>query len=179
MSRSVRRTVCSIFSIALMAFSSLRPESLGDYLGKDGLKLGDFRDVEIKPKMIEFKKIPVMLVIRRNLSKARFQYFTFVPEEGLTYIREYLDGRTRAGERLDDKTRLLYFDGRGNRKNEFLRTTLITRDIKEAIQAAHFSWRPYVLRSYSATEGFMKNTPRLKRQAHRTATTELIKSLKN
>ncbi|MEE9134358.1 MAG: hypothetical protein V3U25_00665, partial [Nitrososphaerales archaeon] len=91
-------------SIALMAFSSLRPESLGDYLGKDGLKLGDFRDIEIKPKMIEFKKIPAMLVIRRNLSKARFQYFTFVPEEGLTYIREYLDGRIRDGERLDEKT---------------------------------------------------------------------------
>ncbi|MEE9282680.1 MAG: hypothetical protein V3U49_01240 [Nitrososphaerales archaeon] len=138
-------------SIALMAFSSLRPESLGDYFGKDGLKLGDLRDVEIEPKSIEFKKIPAMLVIRKNLSKARFQYFTFIPEEGLIYIREYLDGRIRGGERLDDKTPLLYFDGRGNRKNEFLRTILITRDIKEAILAAHFSWRPYVLRAYSAT----------------------------
>ncbi|MEM3892168.1 MAG: hypothetical protein QW282_08485 [Nitrososphaerales archaeon] len=30
------------FSIALMAFSGLRPESIGNCDGSDGLKLGDF-----------------------------------------------------------------------------------------------------------------------------------------
>jgi hypothetical protein len=34
------------------------------------------------------------------------------------------------------------------RKNAFLRTILVTRDIKEAITKAGFDWRPYVLRAY-------------------------------
>ncbi len=42
-------------------------------------------------------------------------------------------------------------DTRGKRKNEFLRTTLVTRDIKEAIVKAGFRWRPYVLRAYFDT----------------------------
>ncbi|MEM3382307.1 MAG: hypothetical protein QXQ11_09155 [Candidatus Bathyarchaeia archaeon] len=34
---------------------------------------------------------------------------------------------------------------------QFLRTTLVTRDIKEAILKAGFDWRPYVLRAYFDT----------------------------
>ena len=41
---------------------------------------------------------------------------------------------------------------RGVKKtNPLLRTSLVTRDIKEAIIKAGFSWRPYVLRSYADT----------------------------
>ncbi|MEM3507275.1 MAG: hypothetical protein QXT31_06455 [Candidatus Bathyarchaeia archaeon] len=36
-------------SIALMAFSGLRPQSLGNYTGTDGIKLGDFVGAEICP----------------------------------------------------------------------------------------------------------------------------------
>ncbi|MEM4520821.1 MAG: hypothetical protein QXF23_03755 [Candidatus Bathyarchaeia archaeon] len=32
-----------------------------------------------------------------------------------------------------------------------MRTTLVTRDIREAIRRAGFSWRPYVLRAYCDT----------------------------
>lgn len=37
------------------------------------------------------------------------------------------------------------------KKNSFLRTTLVTRDIREAILKAGFSWKPYVLRVYYDT----------------------------
>ena len=43
------------------------------------------------------------------------------------------------------------FDSRGVKKNKFLRTNLVTRDVKEAILRAVFSWRPYVLRAYCDT----------------------------
>jgi hypothetical protein len=46
---------------------------------------------------------------------------------------------------------LLGFDARGVKRNKFLRTTLVTRDIKEAISKAGFRWRPYVLRAYFDT----------------------------
>ena len=140
-------------AIALMAFSGVRPESLGDYLGKDGLRLRDLKEAKITPKRVEFKKIPIptILAIRSNLSKARHQYFTFVPEEAITYMKEYLEERAKAGERFNEHTPIFQFDPRGKQKNTFLRTHLLTRDIKQAVRAAQYSWRPYVLRSYCAT----------------------------
>jgi site-specific recombinase XerC len=138
-------------SAVLMAFSGLRPESLGDYTGSDGLRLGDLVEAEIKPEGIEFRSSPTMLLVRRGLSKARHQYFTFASGQTLTYIKEYLDERVKRGERLGKDSPLLGFDARGLRKNKFLRTTLVTRDIKEAILKTGFNWRPYVLRAYFDT----------------------------
>lgn len=138
-------------SIALMAFSGLRPQSLGNYDGTDGLRLGDFVEAELGEDSIEFIKIPAMLVVRKNLSKARHQYFTFIPQQTITYIKEYLDERASQGEELEKDSPLLGFDARGVRRNRFLRTTLVTRDIKEGILKAGFSWRPYVLRAYCDT----------------------------
>ncbi|MEM3551171.1 MAG: site-specific integrase [Candidatus Bathyarchaeia archaeon] len=138
-------------SIALMAFSGLRPESIGNYDGSDGLRLGDFVEAEIRTDCIEFSKIPSMLVVRKSLSKARHQYFTFIPQQTITYIQEYIDERVKQGEELSKGSPLLGFDPRGAKKNKFLRTTLVTRDIKEAILRAGFNWRPYVLRAYCDT----------------------------
>lgn len=138
-------------SIALMAFSGLRPETLGNYNGSDGLRLGDFIEAKISDNEIEFTKLPTMLIVRKSLSKARHQYFTFVPEQTITYIKDYLAKRVKLGEKLSGDTPLLGFDPRGLKKNNFLRTTLVTRDIKEAILKAGFNWRPYVLRAYFDT----------------------------
>jgi len=138
-------------SIALMAFSGLRPETLGNYNGMDGLRLGDFIEAKISDNEIEFTKLPTMLIVRKSLSKARHQYFTFVPEQTITYIKDYLAKRVKQGEKLGKDTPLLGFDPRGLKKNNFLRTTLVTRDIKEAILKAGFNWRPYVLRAYFDT----------------------------
>ena len=138
-------------SIAMIAFSGLRPESLGDYLGTDGIRLGDFTEAKISEKEIEFEKIPTILLVRSALSKARHPYFTFVGSESITYIQECIQERVKSGEKLTPQSPLLAFDPRGVRKNSFLRTTLVTRDIKEAIVKAGFSWRPYVLRAYCDT----------------------------
>ena len=138
-------------SIAMIAFSGLRPESLGDYLGTDGIRLEDFRDAKVSSKEVEFEKVPTILLVRRTLSKARHPYFTFVGSEAITYIQEYIQERVKQGEKLTPQNPLLAFDPRGVRKNRFLRTTLVTRDIKEAIIKAGFTWRPYVLRAYCDT----------------------------
>jgi len=138
-------------SFALMAFSGLRPHSLGNYDGSDGLRLGDFVEAEIRDNGIEFVKVPAMLVVRKGLSKGGHQYFTFVPKQTITYTKEYLDEMLKQGEELGKGSPLFGFDPRGPRKNRFLRTTLITRDIREAILKAGFSWRPYVLRAYCDT----------------------------
>jgi len=137
-------------SIALMAFSGLRPESLGNYYGTDGLRLGDLVETETGDG-VEFSKTPAMVVVRKSLSKGRNQYFTFMPEQGATYVKDYLAERLKQGEKFAMDSSLLGFDARGIRKNKFLRTTLVTRDVKEAILKAGFKWRPYVLRAYFDT----------------------------
>ena len=76
-----------------MAFSGLRPESIGNYDGADGLRLGDFVEAEITDEGLKTSKMPTMLVIRQGLSKALHKYFTFVPEQTLTYINEHLAER--------------------------------------------------------------------------------------
>jgi len=108
----------------------LIPVSLGNYDGSDGLRLGDFVEAEIHEDGIKFAKVPTMLVVRKSLSKARHQYFTFVPQQTITYIEEYLEERVKQGERLGKDSPLLVFDTRGIKKNKFLRTTLVTRDVK-------------------------------------------------
>ncbi len=136
-------------AIALIAFSGLRPESLGNYDGTDGIRLGDLKELNIDK--LEFEKIPTMLIVRSSLSKAKHQYFTFIPEEGVTYIIDYLQDRKKRGENLTPDSPLLNLDEKGIKKHNFLRTQLVTRDIREAITSAGLKMRPYVLRSYFAT----------------------------
>jgi hypothetical protein len=62
-------------SIALMAFSGLRPESLGNYTGSEGLRFGDLQEVEVNKGKVELSYSPLMNV-RKDLSKSRCQYFT-------------------------------------------------------------------------------------------------------
>jgi len=137
-------------AIAIMAFAGLRPESLGDYEGTDGLRLGDLKDLHLSDE-IQFEKVPATVMVKSKLSKARHQYFSFIGEEGTTYIKEYLEERRKQGEELTYESPLLQFDVRGVKKNAFLRTTLVTRDIREAIELAGLKMRPYVLRAYFST----------------------------
>ena len=78
-------------------------------------------------------------------------HFSFIGEEGATYIKEYLEERRKQGEDLTYESPLLQFDVRGVKKNDFLRTTLVTRDIREAIENSGLKMRPYVLRAYFST----------------------------
>ena len=137
-------------SISIMAFSGFRPETLGNYEGIDGLRLGDIKELKISDE-IEFTKIPATIMVKGRLSKARNQYFSFIGEEGITYIKEYLEERRKNGEELTYESPLLQFDVRGTKKNDFMRTMLVTRDIREAITTAGLKMRPYVLRAYFST----------------------------
>ena len=136
---------------ALMAFSGLRPESLGNYLGADGLRLGDLRELEIKEKgVVEFTKVPTIVTVRKTLSKARHQYFSFLPEEGCQFLKEYLETRMRNGEKLDAESPVITHVREGSRL-ACLRTTKLAWEVKLAMKRAGFTWRPYVLRSYCDT----------------------------
>jgi integrase len=134
---------------ALVAHGGLRPETLGHYRGNDGLRLRDLPEMVVKDQTLEFLKIPAMAVVRRELSKAGHQYFTFLSEETCGYLRDYLELRMRKGEALSPDSPIVTPK---QRIKPFIRTTNIGDIIRESIRKGGFSWRPYVLRSYFDTQ---------------------------
>jgi hypothetical protein len=57
-------------AIGLMAFAGLRPQSIGNHDGSDGLTLRDLPELKIEGRKVVFEKIPTMIIVRPALSKA-------------------------------------------------------------------------------------------------------------
>ena len=136
-------------SVVLVAHSGLRIKTLGNYEGEDGLRIKDIPEMKVQGDSVYFEQIPTLVIVRRELSKAGHQYFTFLGEEGCEYLKDYLEERIREGERLapDSSTITPKL-----RMKPFIRAVNIGDVIRGAIRRAGFSWRPYVLRSYFATQ---------------------------
>ena len=102
---------------------------------------------------MEFSKIPAQVVIRPNLSKTRCKHFSFMGEERCMYFKEYIQERLKEEGSLDAEDPAFCFKpgGKGLQKNSFLRTTLVTRDIRKAIVGSGLKMRQYVLRAYFST----------------------------
>jgi len=130
---------------SLVAFSGLRHVSIGNYHGDDGIRLGDLPELDVD--RLEFEKIPAVIVVRPELSKAKHQYITFAGRQTCECILTYLRLRKRRGEELDEDSPLVAARGGG-----FLRSGRISSVLSEAITAAGFDWRPYLLRHYFDTQ---------------------------
>jgi hypothetical protein len=153
---SLRTRAC----IALVAFAGVRLEVLGDFLGNDGLKLGDLPELEIKGKKAEFTKTPAMIIVREELNKSRHRYLTFLSEEGCEVLKHYLEARMREGEKLVQESALIGTSPRQAAKasrfeiadrSPFLRTTKIGDGMRKSMRAVSLPWRPYVFRTYFDT----------------------------
>ncbi len=139
---------------ALIAQAGLRIEVVGNYDGSDGLRIGDLPEMAISMatsgdggEAISFSKIPTIIVVRSDLSKAGHQYFTFLAEEGCEYIAQYLTQRIRSGERLDASSPLVAPGTTKPRKNLFVRSGLVGALIRKRLRACGIKARPYDLRS--------------------------------
>jgi hypothetical protein len=72
---------------ALIAFSGLRPESLGEAEGEDELMIQDIPEMVIDHSgAVKFSRTPPLLIVRPSLSKAGHQYFSFLLAEGCEYL---------------------------------------------------------------------------------------------
>jgi site-specific recombinase XerD len=111
----------------------LRPETLGNYKGNDGLLVKDLPELHIKDGKVEFEVIPTMVRVRPELSKGRNRYFTFLSEEGCEYLKEYLEDRMRQGEKLEPETDLIHPK---TTEKRFVTTINIGDGIRTAIRAA-------------------------------------------
>src|SRR5256886_4669482 len=89
---------------ALLAHAGLRIETLGNYRGNDGLRVGDLPDLVVQGKTLTFRKVPLEVVVRPELSKSDRRNFTFLGPEAAGYLKAYLEGRLRDGEKLTDRS---------------------------------------------------------------------------
>ncbi len=136
----------------LMAFADLRPETLGNHDGSDGLMIKDLPELKIEGGEVVFEKIPTMIVVRPTISKTRHKYFTFLSSEGCTYLKEYLETRLRSGEKLTPESPLIAHERKEAATKEFMITRKITHYIRVCMRKAGVFKRPYVLRAYAETQ---------------------------
>jgi hypothetical protein len=153
--------------ISLMAFSGFRDETLGDYTGVDGLKMGDFPEMEIKDGKVNFKAIPTLVICRAPISKIGYEYASFLNVEGCEYLQAYLEERMRPrkketkrdgktvevevpGETLNPETPII--TPKQLNIGSHIRTSNISDMLKKAIEKAGFNWRPYAFRRYCSTK---------------------------
>lgn len=146
-------------SITLIGFAGLRPQTLGNVSGTDGLRVKDLPDLRIEGERVMFANVPTMVVVRPALSKAKHKYFTFLTSEGCEYLEAYLEKRLAIGEELTPQSPIIAvapgYEKMGksprNRDSRFITTKNVTREIREAMRP-RFKWRPYVFRAYFDTQ---------------------------
>ena len=144
-------------TISFIAKSGLRPEVLGNSDGTDGLRIKDLPDIAIIQGIAKCIKSPPMVIVRKNLSKARHQYFTFLTTQGTKTLLADLNDRLARGEPLNAESPVIAPTtspqrGRGrNSKKPFLPTQRISDSIRDILRP-RFQWRPYIFRHYFDTQ---------------------------
>ncbi|MHA1410000.1 MAG: site-specific integrase [Candidatus Odinarchaeia archaeon] len=147
-------------SVSLIAFSGLRPETLGNSRGTDGLQIRDLPELEINETEVCFTSTPTRVVVRYELSKAKHKYHTFLGPEGCEYLKAYMEKRLADGEQLQPNTAVITYKsgyaetgyrGESSRESMHLTTKTVTKEIRDAMRPK-YDWRPYVLRSYFDTQ---------------------------
>lgn len=138
-------------AILLMATGGVRPEVLGDFLGSDGLTLGDLPELSIERSGPSFGNSPSPVLVRRELSKASHRYYTFLGEETIASVVDYLTCRMAQGEKLTAASSIYAPERPDLSSRRFVRTTNIGTNVRRALRAAGLSNRPYVLRTTAAS----------------------------
>jgi hypothetical protein len=145
---------------ALMAQAGLRPETLGNEDGSDGLTVRDLPELKIENGKARFTRTPTIIKVRGEigLSKGGHAYFTFLPQEGCEYLAAYLNRRLAAGEQLTSNSPVIRvkegFEGKHTGRSQgslFVGSKNVSREVRRAMRP-QFKWRPYVLRAYFATQ---------------------------
>ena len=138
---------------AMMAFTGMRPQVLGNYRGTDGLRISDIKDIRVSKDGVEVLREPVRIIIRSELSKKENEYFSFLGPEGVKYLKLYLEERIKQGEQINENSPVITPAKKGIRESVgFISTTNIGDLIRGTIRRSGLKQRPYVLRKYFDTQ---------------------------
>ena len=144
--------------IAMMAYGGVRPEVLGDADGVDGLKVGDFPEMEytnektaivtvkgksrlkvIQRGAVTFTKMPTAFIVRDSLSKMGNEYCGFLSKEGCDYLKDYLEERMKTQKVFNGETKRREWRP-GERlapTDPLLRSDYLVSDLTDMAPAAH------------------------------------------
>lgn len=132
-------------AICLVGFAGLRPEVLGTFDGKDGLKLADLPELIQEGGKLGFSHIPTQIIVRQEISKAGHEYISFLNKEGCNALLQYL--QTRKG--LGPESPVITADPqREEQFGKHVVTKSIGVLIRNPIRKAGFKFRPYIFRRY-------------------------------
>lgn len=138
----------------LEAFAGLRPGVLGKLDGSDGLRLGDFPELVITATDVSFTKVPTVVKVRKELSKTRKAYLTFLGPQGCEYLLGYLrsrmapDEKLGPGETLGPQSGALTHEERRRKDGKVLRRGNIQDSIRIRMRRVGIKDSSYILRSY-------------------------------
>jgi len=138
--------------IALLAGSGVRPEVIGSHDGSDGLKLGDVPELELSGGRVKFRKVPPMLVVRQELSKAGHQYFAFITKEGCEFLSHYLAERMKGGEVLTPASPLIAPEVARGSTRPFIAARGVGCLVRRRLRQCGIGARPYDLRTRFDTQ---------------------------
>ncbi len=120
-------------AIGLYAFCGLRPKIIVN------LNIESVVGMDVTDN-VSFSNVPAMVIVRKDIpgNKAKVDFFTFLIQEGVDYLKEYLLARDSVSpeENLIDYPTTRY------------PKTYLYRGIKKAFEQADFDAHPYILRSY-------------------------------
>jgi hypothetical protein len=148
-------------AVALVAFTSVRPEVVGS--STDGLRLKDLPELrwDEGTKKVSFGVVPALVRVRAVISKLGHEYLTFLNAQGCEFVMQYLEMRLRSGEKLTPNSALLtqkyatqvqerpkFRDTVSKRRGDLITVENVRDLIRSAIRGAGFRWRPYILRRY-------------------------------
>jgi len=130
----------------LIAKAGVRPQTMGNYSGTDGLTIRDLPDLAITSSGVRFLQHPAMLIVRPPLSKARHQYSTFLTMSAMQTLQAYLNQQIEKGRTLGPGTPLIPAEPTG-----FLTTKSVSHYIRISIRPK-FTNRPYLFRAFFDTQ---------------------------
>ncbi|MGI0055472.1 MAG: hypothetical protein ACREBZ_07155 [Thermoplasmata archaeon] len=149
----------------LMAHSGLRPGTLGNDDGTDGLTLADLPELRTTGGRLRFElresHHAFLIQVPPRLSKTAQGYITFGTPEAADAILSYLGERQEAAEKLTPTSPVVALSSLGARNTEgkdpgsFVTTKSVVLGIRKALRSVcpeGVRWRPYVLRSYCSTQ---------------------------
>lgn len=144
--------------VSFLSKAGLRPQVLGRDNATDGLLMKDLPDIAVMQGAAICLQSPPVVIVRRTLSKAGHQYFTFLTKQATKKLIAYLNDRIARGETLTQESPVIAPDkihnyGRGkNLGKKFLQSSRISHIVRQEAFRPRFTWRPYVLRAYFDTQ---------------------------
>ncbi len=85
-------------AISLMAFAGLRPETLGNHTGTDGLKLSDIVDISVIGRTVGFENVLCQIVVNQEMRNAQVFHIFWKGgnnvSERVSWVEDWITGES-------------------------------------------------------------------------------------